>query len=264
VGSPQWFQTQRRIILSRPLVRRTYDRWYQSMLADARSVAGHENAPILEIGSGSGYIGSFDASIITSDIVPGSAGRIIDAQSLPFADESLRAIFLTHVFHHIPDVRRFLREAQRTLVVGGVISIIDIARTPLARLLFGHDVLEDYYTTPPGEWHLDERRRAEGANQALAWIVFERDRRIFETEFPDLSIECREHLPWFGYLCSGGVTRRSLVPSAVAGVVERLDRLAETANSLCSLHCHIRLRKRDSQRPDGAPKLVSPNGTTRR
>ena len=234
---------QRRVIASRPLVRRTYDRWYNTMLSDARSVDGHEDAPMLEIGSGSGYINAFDSSIITSDIVPGSADMIIDAQRLPFADNSLRAIFLTHVFHHIPDVRLFMREALRTLVDGGIMSIIDIAHTPLARLLFGNDALEDYYLPPAGAWHLDSSRRADGANQALAWVVFGRDRSIFEAEFPDLRLECSDHLPWLGYLCSGGVTRRNLVPSMFSGAIAWLDQLAEAANGAGSLHRHIRLRK---------------------
>jgi SAM-dependent methyltransferase len=243
IGSTEWYGAQHRIITSRPLVRRTYDRWYRAMLDDAGSVVGHNDAKMLEIGSGSGYINTFDGSIITSDVVPGAADMIVDAQRLPFADNSLKAIFLTHVFHHIPDVRLFLNEALRTLVDGGVVSVVDIAHTPLARLLFSHDELEDYYDVSPGKWNLDPTRRCGGANQALAPIVFGRDRRILEAEFPELRIECSENLPWFGYLCSGGVTRRNLVPSMFAGTAAWLDTLAESANGLCALHSHVRLRK---------------------
>ncbi|HVA32805.1 MAG TPA: methyltransferase domain-containing protein [Candidatus Baltobacteraceae bacterium] len=229
--------------MSRPLVRRTYDCWYRTLLDDANSVPDRADAAILEIGSGGGYAKTVDPSIITSDVVAGSTDMLVDAQKLPFADNSLRAIFLTHSLHHIPDVRLFLREALRTLVSDGVVGIIDIDWTPLARLLFSHDDVEEYYAVEAGAWRLDLKRRADGANQALARIIFERDRKIFETEFPELRIECIEHLPWLGYLCSGGVTRRNVVPTAFSGAVARLDEIARAADGLCSLHCHIRLRR---------------------
>jgi SAM-dependent methyltransferase len=242
-GSPEWFAVQREIIDSRPLVRRTYRRWYASMLADVESSPAREGTRILEIGSGSGYVKTIDASVITSDIAPGNVDMVIDAQALPFDDCSLRGILLTHVFHHIPDVRKFLREATRTLIPGGVISMIDVAHTPLARLIFGRFHPEDYDARRE-QWALDPQRPLGGANQALTWIVLKRDVKHFEESFPELQLECIERLPWLGYMLSGGVTRRNLIPSPVASAISGLDRLAESLNPLCSLHWHIRIRKR--------------------
>jgi ubiquinone/menaquinone biosynthesis C-methylase UbiE len=50
---------------------------------------------------------------------------LIDARKLPFPDGSLRAIVMTHVMHHIADAERFLAEAQRALVPGGRILMIE-------------------------------------------------------------------------------------------------------------------------------------------
>jgi SAM-dependent methyltransferase len=241
-GSPEWFAVQREIIDSRPLVRRTYRQWYATMLTDVASAPELEGASVLEIGSGPGYIKTMDSTVITSDIAPGNVDMVIDAQALPFENSSLRAILLTHVFHHIPDVRKFLREASRTLVPGGVISMIDVAHTPLARFLFGRFDTEDYESKRT-EWELDLQRPLGGANQALTWMVFQRDRKTFDVSFPEFRVECIERLPWLGYMLSGGVTRRNLVPHQIAPAVGGLDRVAEVLNPLCSLHWHIRIRK---------------------
>ncbi len=165
-GSPEWFEAQRQMILARPLVRMTYDRWYGTMLGDVASVPGDTGTPILEIGSGAGYVKTIDSRVITSDIVEGLSDRVVDAQQLPFSDGSLRGILLTHVFHHIPNVQRFLAEAYRTLVPGGVISLIDVAHTPLARLLFGRFHPEGYESSAR-DWTLDITQPVGGANQAL-------------------------------------------------------------------------------------------------
>ena len=51
-----------------------------------------------------------------------------------------------------------------------------------------------------------------GSNQALPWILFERDRDQFNSAVPEWSVEDLQlHSP-FSYLISGGVSFRSLLP----------------------------------------------------
>ena len=40
-GSREWFEIQREIIQSRPLMKHCYDIWYQKLLQDADRVSGH-------------------------------------------------------------------------------------------------------------------------------------------------------------------------------------------------------------------------------
>jgi len=241
IGSERWFRVQRDLILRRPLVKRTYDRWYGAMLADAATVP--HPGRILELGSGANYVKLLDPTVITSDVVPGAADMTVDAQRLPFEDGSLRAIFLTHVLHHIPDPSRFFAEAIRTLVPGGTISLIDVAHTPLARLLFGRFHPEGYDSAREG-WTLDESAPLGGADQAMSWVLFRRDRALFEARFPALDVEVIELLPWFGYLLSGGLTRRNLVPGVLVPALVALDRATTLLNPAFALHWHIRIRKR--------------------
>jgi SAM-dependent methyltransferase len=242
LGSTRWFDIQRELIVRRPLVKATYDRWYSLMLADAGSAPPAPGGQVVELGSGANYVKLLDPTVITSDVVPGSADMVVDAQALPFADATLRAILLTHVFHHIPQPERFLEEALRALVPGGVITMIDVAHTPFARLLFGRFHPEKYESRTEG-WALDTSGPYGGANQAMTWIVFRRDAGEFARRFPGLRIECIELLPWFGYLLSGGLTRRNLIPPAVVSGIRLLDRATTALNSAFALHWHIRIRK---------------------
>jgi hypothetical protein len=58
---------------------------------------------VVEIGSGAGFAKDVIPEIITSDTLPyDGVDRVIDATRMPFADESVRALCMNNVFHHIP------------------------------------------------------------------------------------------------------------------------------------------------------------------
>jgi len=44
---------------------------------------------------------------------------------LPFADDTLRAIVMTDVLHHLQNLRRFFKEASRCVEVGGKVIMIE-------------------------------------------------------------------------------------------------------------------------------------------
>lgn len=241
VGSAKWFTTQRRLIAERPLVYCAYAGWYEKMLADANSTPD-AGGKILELGSGPNFVKDLDSRVITSDVVVGASDLVVDAQSIPFPEQSLRAILLTHVFHHIPDVDRFFSEAVRTLVPGGVISLVDVAHTSFARFFFKNFHPEGYEDTRTS-WQLDESEPLGGANQAMSWIVFQRDADLFQARYPHLRLEVVEYLPWLAYLLSGGLTRRNLMPRAVVPVIRLLDAVSRPLDPTMALHWHIRIRR---------------------
>jgi SAM-dependent methyltransferase len=242
-GSREWFAAQRRMVKDKPLVRRCYDLWYQRLLADADSVPASGRGSIVELGSGSSYLKEYRPEIITSDVTPGIADMVIDGRELPFPDGSVRAIFLTHVFHHIPDVARFLHEACRVLVPGGVISMVDETHTPFARFFFGK-IHPEPYDDKTALWSFPEGHNMLDSNQALTWIVFDRDRDRFEREFSLLKLEQRHFLPWFGYLMSGGVNLRAFFPAFLTSVVAAADRLLRPLDPVFAIHWHVTIRKR--------------------
>jgi SAM-dependent methyltransferase len=242
-GSKRFFDLQRDIIRERPLMREVYAQWYARLLEDERSVPPECEGDLLELGSGGSILKDLCPRVVTSDLLAGVADRVIDGRELPFPDASLRAIFLTHVFHHIPDVDRFLAEARRTLVPGGVVSMIDVPHTPFARFFFRHFHPEPYDDRARG-WSFDQSDSMLDANQALTWIVFVRDRERLHQRHPDLELERAEYLPWLSYLVSGGVTRRNLVPDRLVPLVRAADRWLAPTEPLMALHWHLTLRKR--------------------
>jgi SAM-dependent methyltransferase len=240
-GTLEFFAAQKALILARPLMKRNYDDWYRRLLEDARSAPA--SGVILELGSGGSYLKDLEPAIVTSDVGPNVADRVIDARSLPFADESLRALLLTHVFHHIPDVDAFFKEAQRALIPGGVISMIEVAHTPFARFFFRHFHHEPYEDACQ-EWSFAQRDSMMDSNQALAWMVFARDRCLFERRYPLLAIERLAFMPWLTYLVAGGVTARYLIPKFMTGLFIGTERLLQPLQPVFSLHWHICVRKK--------------------
>ena len=168
--------------------------------------------PVLELGSGGGFLHDSLGDLITSDVVESEDLQLVaNAQALPLRGSSLRAIVMVNTFHHVPDVRLFLDEAQRSIRPGGRLVMIEPWNTSWSRFLHRH--LHDEHMDPESdEWAFPSSGPMSGANAALAWIVAERDRVQMEREWPLLSvIEASPFMP-LSYLLSGGVSLRSLQP----------------------------------------------------
>ena len=242
-GSLDYFALQKEFMLRRPLVKRCYDDWYARLLRDADSVP--QKGVLLELGSGGSYLKDLRPSVITSDVVENVAERVIDGRHLPFGDNSVQAMFLTFVFHHIPDVGEFLEEAERTLVPGGVVAMIEVAHTPFARLFFKYLHFEPYDDRVQ-RWPFAQEDSMMDCNQALSWIVFVRDHETFAKRFPQLKVERLAHLPWLTYFLSGGVTSPYLIPHFLNGFLIWLEQLLGPVAPVFSLHWQICIRKKQS------------------
>lgn len=240
VGSPEYFDIQKKLIRSRPLLSACYDDWYRRLASDAHSVEA--DGLLVELGSGGSLLNEVLPEVITSDVVDGVADQVIDARRLPFDDGSVKALFLTHVLHHIPDVRAFIKEARRVLVPGGVISMIEVAHTPLAKLVFRHFHPEPY-EDQAREWEFNQADSMMDSNQALSWIMLFRDRALFGSEFPEFTLDPPAFTPWLSYLLSGGVSKQSLVPDALANLILKLEPNLHFLSPLSALHWHLCLRK---------------------
>jgi len=243
MGSLEWFAAQREMIESKPCIKRCYDLWYELLLKDADSVPPqYRTGTIVELGSGLSYIKHIRPEVITSDVAPGIADMVIDGRSLPFPDASVQALILTHVFHHIPDVAAFFREASRVLVPGGVISMVDETHTPFARFFFSK-VHPEPYDDAAGTWSFPEGHSMLDSNQALSWIVFFRDAAKFHEQFPGLQLEGFRYLPWFSYLLSGGVNLRSFAPRFTLPILPAVDRWLKPVDGLFAIHWHLTVRR---------------------
>ncbi len=196
-------EQRRRMIRNKPFLRAVYHDWY-TMVRDA---LGDTDGPVLEIGSGPGFLDEVVPGLVRSDIVFDRAQHVVlDATALPYAPSTLAGIAAVNVFHHLPDPRRFLREALRCLKPGAHLVLLEPWATPWAALcmrLFHHERYE-----PKASWEsVSPGRPLDEANNALAWIVFGRDRAQCAREFPQLAVRSTRLMMPLRYLLSGGVSR---------------------------------------------------------
>ena len=208
--SPELVRIHRDLIVRKPFLRALYREHYAEI---ARHLRGVPAGPVVELGSGGGFLKEVVPEAITTDLNPEPhLDRVMSASRLDFPDASLSAIVMLNVFHHLPDPREFLREAERTLRPGGRAILIEPAHTWLWKRLYRLFSAEPYDAASP-EWGFPPAGRFTGANVPQAWIVFDRDRARFETEFPRLRLAGRRDHSAFLYVLSGGIWFRGLVPS---------------------------------------------------
>lgn len=200
---------RRELIQSKPFLKRVYEEWYGFI---ARSDNG-DALPLLEIGSGGGFLGRTVRGVITSDVLSVDCiDLVMNASALPFRDGSLRGVAMTNVLHHLPNVREFFSEAERCTAPGGMLIMIEPWVTRWSRFIYG-SFHHEPFNPKSRSWDVSPGGPLSEANGALAWIVFHRDRRELEAEFPNLEIVSIQPIMSVLYLLSGGVSMRPLVPA---------------------------------------------------
>ncbi len=215
IDAPETTLLRRQIIQEKPFLKMIYREWYDFLMM---ALPGQISGPVLELGSGGGFLKQLMPSLLASDVLPlPFTDIVLDGCALPFPSASLRGIVMTNVFHHILDPCAFLRQTARCLRPGGVLAMIEPWVTPWSSWVYRHLHSEPFQpTAQPWELSPDvlhpQSGPLSGANNALPWIIFQRDRSRFEQLFPQLAVQ--EILPYmpFRYLISGGVSLRSLAP----------------------------------------------------
>ena len=221
IDDPQMTEVRREIVRSKRFLRLIYEEWYGELQRHLPAVAG----PVLEIGSGAGFLAEVIPGLVTSEVFPCRGIDVaFDARQLPFGDSVLRAIVMTDVFHHIPDVRLFLLEAQRTLQVGGRVLMVEPWKNAWSTLIYGK-LHHEPFRPEATEWSFPASGPLSGANGALPWIVFERDSEELRNLVPGLALKSIRPFMPLRYLLSGGVSLRSLMP----GWLHSAWRFIETA-----------------------------------
>lgn len=221
LDDPLRYDEIRATLSRKPALRGVYNKVY----AKYREVITRspKSGLAIEIGAGAGFAKDLVPDLVTTDIIPyKGVEKVVDACKMPFADQSLRTICMWNVFHHIPDAQAFLSEADRCLAPGGRIIIADQHNGLIGRFIFKNFHHEPFFPEAK-DWHFASSGPLSGANGALAWIVFRRDLKIFEKNFPRLKLLRYEtHSPLL-YWLAGGLKAWSLVPSWATGFFLKID-----------------------------------------
>jgi SAM-dependent methyltransferase len=240
IDSPEAPSIHRRIISSKPFLLNIYQEWYQEI---ARHLPDHSERRVLELGSGGGHLQDMLPDIITSDVHPtGNVGIVLDGRCLPFFSETLDAIVMVDVFHHLSDVDKFFKESIRCLAEKGKIIMIEPWITLCSSVIYKH--LHHEPCLPEREdWSFPATGPLSGANLALPWIVFERDRDVFFKKYSALKIK-KIRADWpFVYLLSGGVSMKTLVPEGSYPLFRKMEQLLAPLMKYLAMFAIIILEK---------------------
>jgi SAM-dependent methyltransferase len=253
LDSPARIIELRSLLRSKGFLRRFYEEVYSKYQSAVERSAqdGVQDGIIVELGSGASFIKDVIPDAVTSDVIPyPGIDQVLDATRLPFADESVRAILMMNVFHHIPDVEAFLREANRCLKPGGRVFILDQTVGWLSKIMLGK-LHHEPFRPDATSWRFDSTGPLSGANGALAWIVFQRDRKRFESLFPGLRIaQYQPHSP-FRYWLAGGLKAWTLLPGWSFDWVTKLEKLLSRLHPGWCCFTDIEIVKINS--PSGTP-----------
>jgi SAM-dependent methyltransferase len=166
----------------------------------------------------------------------------MDAHAIPLLDGSLRAMVMTNVLHHLARPRRFFAEAGRCIKPGGAMIMIEPWVTTWGRWVYTH-LHHEPFVPDASHWEFPQTGPLSGANGALPWILFVRDRDQLERDFPMWQVRTIRPIMPFRYLVSGGVSMRSLVPGWSFGAWRALENGMRPWSQHWGMFAHIVLNR---------------------
>jgi len=178
-----------------------YKEWYE-LISHQLSESDGIN---LELGCGASFIDQINKSIKKTDVFLNSNTDFkLNAMDIGKKFENkISNLILVNVFHHISDPELFLKSAEKSLLSGGRIIMIEPSNNYWSRLVYkliGHEPFD----TRQIEWKFESKDPLLDSNQALSWIIFERDYQKFANLFPRFSLIQKKNMMPFSYLLSGG------------------------------------------------------------
>ena len=230
-----------RLINSKLYLRNIYEEHYRFFGEQTKNApVGHK----LELGSGGGFLREVMPGALTSDVVKlPTTAIVLSGTQLPFPQESLAAIMMINVLHHIQNVHDFFDEALRCLKPGGRILMIEPANTLWSRFIY-KNFHHEPFVPEQKDWLLPQGGRMSSANDALPWIIFVRDRKLFSEKYPKLAVDIVEPYMPVRYLVSGGVSKPQLLPGWSYGFVKFCEDLVSPLNPLVGMFMRIAITKK--------------------
>lgn len=235
----------RELLLRKRMIREVFFELYALLAEMEIEHFGREHGKRIEIGSGSSLLNAVMPDVERTDVVAYEGlDRVVDAMDMPYGDESLKAIFGIHCFHHLPDPYKFLSEVRRVCRPGGGAVLIDPYYGPAASFIFKRLFNNEHFDkSAPAVVEL--HGPMSDANQALSYVVFKRERVRFDLLFPELElVEMQPIRNYVRYLVSGGVNFRQLLPDASIPLLRAIETALSPMRGLLALHHVIVLRKR--------------------
>lgn len=200
----------------------------------------------VELGAGIAPMRNSYPEVLATDIVATEQlDMALNAEAMSLDDHSARVFYGQNCFHHFPHPDRFFTELERTLKIGGGAILIEPFHGPFAAFLYKRLFKSEGFDMHFPSWETPSTGPMNGANQALSYIVFVRDRQAFERKHPGLEIVHQEICGnYLRYLISGGLNFRQLLPDALIPVLKVVEKLLYPLRRVLALHHIVVIRRK--------------------
>lgn len=245
VDGPERHQLHSRVLERKQMLKDVFVAFHHTFhrLADRYfKVAGVE----IELGAGVAPMRNSYPEVLATDVVfDVHLDRMLDAESMDLCDHSVRAFYGQNCFHHFPHPELFFTELHRTLKSGGGVILIEPYYGLFGAFLYKRLFKSEGFDMNFESWETPSTGPMNGANQALSYIVFVRDRAVFERKFPMLEIVHQEVCDnYLRYLISGGVNFRQLLPDALITLIKKIEILLRPVRKFFALHHVVVIRRK--------------------
>ncbi len=245
LDSSELLVVQRKMLEEKKMLQSVFNDFYKTCRKmDEKHFSG--DGLRVEIGAGVSRFKDLYPDILSTDIKPAEhLDQVVDAQKMPFEEASVRSIYAINCFHHIPQPELFFKELNRVLSPGGGCVIIDPYYGPLASKVFKSLFDSETFDKAQKGWNLEQATIMHGANQALSYIVFIRDKGKFQKEFSELEIVEKKTLgTTLRYFLSGGVNFKQLLPDFSIPAIKSVEKLLSPLEHFYAMNHVVVLRKK--------------------
>jgi len=247
IEDPDRINRHLKILSRKRMIREVFEEFYHQCMRLDQKYFGSVSGKRVEVGAGISFFKKLYPEVIVTDINPAPhLDMVLDAQATGFEDHSVRVIYGINCFHHFPAPEAFFKELLRIVKPGGGAILIEPYYGLLASLLYKKLFASENFDKLDPHWSSMGRGVMRGANQALSYTVFHRDRPVFERQFPDLEIVHAAPLRnYCRYFLSGGLNFKQLLPDLAIPLLKLTETVMIPVERITALHHILVLRKRN-------------------
>ncbi|MCX6297319.1 MAG: methyltransferase domain-containing protein, partial [Bacteroidetes bacterium] len=124
--SEEMLSIHSKVLYEKKMMRDVFSEFYDTCVDLDNKYFSSSKDKRVEIGAGVSFFKKKYPEIISTDIKKAeNLDMVVDAQNMPFENESVRAIYGINCFHHFPNPNLFFNELDRVLVKGCGCILID-------------------------------------------------------------------------------------------------------------------------------------------
>jgi SAM-dependent methyltransferase len=248
IDSATRLDSHRAILKRKVMLKEVFQELHRVFLSLDKQYFMETGGSRIELGAGVSPIRDTDPAVVATDVVAApDLDRVLDAQAMDLPANSVHAFYGQHCFHHFPDPAKFFEEVIRVVKPGGGFILIEPYHGPIASLVFKRLFATEGFDKEMPGWNVPMGGPMNGANQALSYIVFTRDRDLFSRRYPSLEIVHQAPVTnYVRYLVSGGLNFRQLAPNASIPLLKLLESVLSPLRRQFALHHVIVVRRNAS------------------